>query len=132
MKSEHNAAVAKFIKEHLETSAYSMGEIALLVGSQSIEVVEGFVRGDLRIPLDKALPLAQALGCDKRKLFVLVLTSWFGTEFVKTIEDVLVDGSASTAEQGWIDFLRGSFGNNVPELTPSLRRRLRLVASLPS
>lgn len=132
MSSEHNSTVAKFIQDHLETCHYSVGEIALLLGFRSTEMVEGFVRGDLRVPLDKVLPLSQALGCDKRQLFVLVLASWFGTEFVKTIEEVLASDSTSSAEQGWIGFLREFYGQNVPALTPSLRRRLRLLASLPS
>lgn len=132
MSSEHNSLVAKFIQDHLETCHYGAGEIALLLGCRSTEMVEGFVRGDLRVPLDKVLPLSQALGCDKRRLFVLVLTSWFGTEFVKTVEEVLAGDSASAAEQGWISFLRELYGENLPALTPALRRRLRLLVSLPS
>ncbi len=130
MNSEHKSAVAQFIQAHLETCPYSVGEIALVVGCRSTEMFEGFVRGDLRVPLDKVRPLAQALGCDKRRLLVLVLTSWFGSEFVKTVEEVLA--AASPAEQGWIDSLREFYGESVPELTPSLRRRLRLLVSLPS
>lgn len=132
MNMEHKSAVAQVIQAHLEKCPYSVGEIAILAGCPSFEMFEGFVRGDLRVPLDKALPLAQALGCDKRQFFVLVLASWFGREFVEALEEVLAGDAASTAEQGWINYLREFYRENVPELTPSLRRRLRLLVSLPS
>ncbi len=132
MNSERNLAVARLIQEHLEPCPYSVEEIALLLGCRNTEMVEGFIRGDMRVPLDKTLLLAQALGCDKRQLFVLVLKSWFGTEFVKTVEEVFIGNSVSANEQGWISFLREVYGENVPALTPALRRRLRLLVSLPS
>lgn len=132
MSFENNLSVAEFIQAHLETCHYNVGEIALLLGFRGAEMVEGFVRGERKVPLDKVLPLAQALGCDKRRLFVLVLNSWFDAEFVKTLEEVFVGDSASSTEQGWIGFLRETYGENIPQLTPTLRRRLRLLVSLPT
>jgi hypothetical protein len=132
MNSERNLAVARLIQEHLETCPYSVEEIALLLGCRNTEMVEGFICGDMRVPLDKMLPLSQALGCDKRQLFALVLKSWFGAEFVKMVEEVFIRNSASVTEQDWISFLRDVYGENVPALTPALRRRVRLLVSLPS
>ncbi|CDZ35833.1 Hypothetical protein NGAL_HAMBI1146_15750 [Neorhizobium galegae bv. officinalis] len=119
------------LRTHVDKSPYTLNEIALMSGFHGPEMLEGILRGDLRIPLDKAMPLAQALGCDGRNLFVLVLKSWFGAEFVKTIEKVFANGTASAVERGWIVFLRDFYGDHVPELTPTLRRRLRLLVSSP-
>ena len=132
MTKEHTLKIAALVQGHLDASPYSVGEVAVLSGFQGPEMLDGIARGDLRVPLEKVLPLAQALGCDKRQLFTLVLNSWFGTEFVKTVEEVLVGDSASVAEQGWISSLREFYGEDVPELTPLLRRRLRLLLGLPS
>ncbi|NOV15445.1 hypothetical protein E5S70_04970 [Ensifer adhaerens] len=132
MNKEHTLKIAALVQGHLDASPYSVGEVAVLSGFKGPEMLEGIARGDFRVPLDKVLLLAQALGCDKRQLFVLVLTSWFGAEFVRMVEEVFAGGSASSTEQGWIGFLREFYGENIPELTPSLRRRLRLLASLPS
>ncbi|NSY16295.1 hypothetical protein [Neorhizobium sp. AL 9.2.2] len=132
MSSGRNSEVASFIQEHIEESAYTVEEITLLLGFQSTEMVEGFCRGERKVPLDKVNALAEALGCDRRRLFLLVLSSWFDTDFVRMLEEVFANGSASSVEQGWIDFLRDFYSGNIPELTPQLQRRLRLLVSLPS
>ncbi|MDX0695443.1 hypothetical protein [Sinorhizobium medicae] len=130
MDKEHTLKIAALVQGHLDASPYSVDEVAVLSGFKGPEMLEGIARGDARVPLDKVLLLAQALGCDKRQLLVLVLTSWFGPEFVKTVEEVFIGNSASAAERDWISFLREVYGENVPALTPALRRRLRLLASI--
>ncbi|OBY05061.1 hypothetical protein BAE36_22190 [Rhizobium leguminosarum bv. trifolii] len=130
MNSESNSEVAKFIQAHLEISPYTVEEITLLLGFRSPDMVEGFLRGERKVPLDKVLPLADALGCDKRQLFESVLRSWFDIEFLDAIKEIFAGGSST--EQEWISFLRELYGENIPELTPALRRRLRLFASVPS
>ncbi len=132
MSSGRNSEVANFIKVHIEKGAYTVEEITLLLGFQNTETVEGFCRGDRKVPLDKVSVLAEALGCDRRGLFLLVLNSWFDTNFVAMLEEVFADGSASSVEQRWTDFLREFYSGNVPELTPQLKRRLRLLVSVPS
>ncbi len=132
MSSERNSAVANFIQVHIEKSAYTLDEITLLLGFQSTGMVEGFCSGDRKVPLDKVNALAEALDCDRRQLFLLVLSSWFDTDFIKMLEEAFANGSASSVEKSWIDFLREFYSGNVPELTPQLRRRLRLLVSMPS
>lgn len=60
-------------------SAPTAYEVAVLSDFQRPEVLAGILRGDFRVPLDKALPLAKALGCDEKLLFKLVMSSWFDT-----------------------------------------------------
>jgi hypothetical protein len=132
MNSERNSEVAKFIQAHLENSPYTVEEITLLLGFRGPDMVEGFLRGDRKVPLDKVQVLAEALGCDRRQLFESVLRSWFGIEFLDAIKEIFAGGSSSFTEQEWIRFLRELYGENIPELTPALRRRLRLFASVPS
>ncbi|MGO6781234.1 hypothetical protein GR211_16665 [Rhizobium leguminosarum] len=132
MNSERNSEVAKFIQAHLENSPYTVEEITLLLGFRGPDMVEGFLRGDRKVPLDKVQVLAEALGCDRRQLFESVLRSWFGIEFLDAIKEIFAGGSSSSTEQEWIRFLRELYGENIPELTPALRRRLRLFASVPS
>lgn len=132
MSSGRNSEVASFIQAHIEKSAYTVEEVTLLLGFQSTDMVDGFCRGDRKVPLDKVNALAEALGCDRRQLFLLVLSSWFDMDFVRMLEEVFANGYASSVEQSWIDFLRDFNSGNIPELTPQLRRRLRLLVSLPS
>ncbi|EDQ31791.1 hypothetical protein HPDFL43_21809 [Hoeflea phototrophica DFL-43] len=131
MIEEHKIAVSALIQKNLAECPYSLNEVAMLSGFQRPEVLEGVLRGDFRVPLDKVLPLAKALGCDEKLLFKLVMNSWFGVDFVKTIEDVFGGNVLSVAENGWIDFLREFHSENVPELTTQMRRRLRLLLKLP-
>ncbi|MGO7398510.1 hypothetical protein [Rhizobium ruizarguesonis] len=132
MNSERNSEVAKFIQAHLANSPYTVEEITLLLGFRGPDMVEGFLRGDRKVPLNKVQVLAEALGCDRRQLFESVLRSWFDIEFLDAIKEIFAGGSSSSTEQEWIRFLRELYGENIPELTPALRRRLRLFASVPS
>ncbi|MBB2836282.1 UNVERIFIED_ORG: hypothetical protein GGD51_006478 [Rhizobium esperanzae] len=132
MNSDRNSEVAKFIQAHLANSPYTVEEITLLLGFRGPDMVEGFLRGDRKVPLDKVQVLAEALGCDRRQLFESVLRSWFDIEFLDAIKEIFAGGSSSSTEQEWIRFLRELYGENIPELTPALRRRLRLFASVPS
>ncbi len=131
MSLNRNLEVASFVREHIEKCDYKVEEITLLLGFQNTEVVDGICRGDRKVPLDKVNALSEALGCERRRLFLLVLNSWFDTDFVKMLEDVFADGSASAVEQEWINFLRERYSGNIPELTPQLQRRFRLLVSLP-
>lgn len=131
MIDDTKAQISTLLRAHVDESPYSLNEIAILCGFHGPEMLEGILSGELRIPLDKAMPLAKAIECDGRTLFALVLKSWFGVELVNTIEEVFTNDAASAVERGWIAFLRDFYGDRIPELTPTLRRRLRLLVSLP-
>jgi hypothetical protein len=131
MIEEIKNEISNLLRVHVDVSPYTLNEIVLMCGFHGPEMLEGILRGEVRVPLDKAMPLAKAIGCDERNLFVLVLKSWFGSELVNTIEEVFASDTASTVERGWIAFLREFYGDPIPELTPTLRRRLRLLVSLP-
>lgn len=131
MIENYKLHVSKLLQKHLAECPYSLNEVAVLSDFKRPEVLEGISRGDFRVPLDKVLPLAKALGCDEKLLFKLVMRSWFGADFVKTIEEVFGGKSLSETENGWIGFLREFHSENVPELTTPMRRRLRLVLRLP-
>lgn len=131
MIDDTKAQISTLLRAHVDESPYSLNEIAILCGFHGPEMLEGILRGELRVPLDKAMPLAKAIGCDGRALFLLVLKSWFGVELVNTIDEVFTNDAASAVERGWIAFLRDFYGDRIPELTPTLRRRLRLLVSLP-
>lgn len=123
---------AKFIETHVKSSPYSVGEIAILCGFKNGEMIEGFITGERKVPLDKVLPLAQALECDRRQLFSLALRSWFGEAFVNDMEDIFGASADSPAERSWLICLREFYAGQIPEITPNLRRRLRLIIGLPS
>jgi hypothetical protein len=129
MSNPTHMAVAKFIETHVSSSPYSVGEITAFCGFKSSEMIEGFIRGEWRVPIDKVPPLAQALGCDKRQLFILVLSSWFDKGIVSELEEAL--GSVSPAESSWLVCLREFYAGQVPKITPNSRRRLRLIVGLP-
>lgn len=131
MIDDTKAHISTLLKAHVDESPYSLNEIAIQCGFHGPEMLEGILRGEFRVPLDKAMPLANAMGCDGRTLFVLVLKSWFGADLVNTIEEVFANDAGSAVERGWIAFLRDFYGDPIPELTPTLRRRLRLLVSLP-
>ncbi|MCQ2005267.1 hypothetical protein [Rhizobium sp. NRK18] len=131
MIEEIKNEISNLLRAHVDVSPYTLNEIAILCGFHGPEILEGILTGKLRVPLDKAMPLAKAIGCDERNLFVLVLKSWFGAELVNKVEEVFASDTASAVERDWIAFLREFYGDRIPELTPTLRRRLRLLVSLP-
>lgn len=131
MTDDTKSDISTLLRTHVDESPYTLNELAILCGFHGPEMLEGILRGELRVPLDKVMPLAKAIGCDGRTLFVLVLKSWFGAELVNTIEEVFANDTGSAVERGWIAFLRDFYGDGIPELTPTLRRRLRLLVSLP-
>ncbi|KEQ09332.1 helix-turn-helix transcriptional regulator [Pseudorhizobium pelagicum] len=131
MEQEALKNIANIMSEYLASCGYSLSEVALLAGFKSDDMVKSFVRGDGRIPLDKVVPLAAALGCDRRQLLTLAMTSWFGAAFVKTLTEVLIDEAPPSTESAWIASLHELYGDSIPDITPALRRRLRLLVGNP-
>lgn len=132
MKCENVSAVAEMVQLALDNCPYSSSEVAHLTGFKSAEIVEGIGRGDWRVPLDKVPALAAALGCDRQQLSALVIKTWYAPDILHTIQEAFAINLFSAAERSWINFLRETFGESIPHLTPSLRRRVRLLANLPA
>lgn len=131
MASVEMERIAEIVQGGMKAHGYSALETAILIGFRTGDMIEGIIGGDRRIPLDKVVPLADALGCDRRLMMTLAMTSWFGADFVNTVKEVFTDSEGAPPERQWLNCLRELHGDEVPELTPSLRRRLRLLVSMP-
>jgi hypothetical protein len=131
MDAEHNLAVANFIQSHIEECGYSVAEVATLSGFKRVENLEAILRGDWKLSMDKVSSLAGALGCNKQQLFMLAFTSWFRADFERECEEAFAAKRSKSTERTWISFLRELYSGDVPNLTPSLRRRIKLLTSMP-
>jgi len=128
MLTEQQTPLARFIEEHANRSPYSYSEIAILCGFKTDALIYAFMRGEIRLPLDKVAPLAEAIGCDSAQLFVLALKSWFSAELFGQIEECFLESDEEdNIERVWLLAIREIYSGKVPELTVKLRRRLRLV-----
>ncbi|CAN7151591.1 hypothetical protein [Rhizobium sp. LjRoot254] len=89
MFTEQKFAVAKFIDENVKRSPLTAAEIALECGFRSEKTLLAFRRAEIRLPLDKVAPLADAIECNKSELLTLVLKSWFPTDVVELLQTSL-------------------------------------------
>ena len=128
MLEKQQTPLAKFIEDHANRSEYSYEEIAVLCGFKTDALIYAFMRGEIKLPLDKVAPLAEALGCDGGQLFTLALKAWFSVEMFEQMEEAfLAYPSFDPAELGWLRLIREIFGGKVPEMNDRFKRRLQLV-----
>mgnify|MGYP003948863519 CR=1 FL=1 len=132
MFESQQKTLANFIEEHAKKSPYSYEELALLCGFKTSDMIYAFAHSEWKVPLDKVAPLAKALDCDKGKLFVLALKSWFSGELFNQIEECFGAVPENSAERSWIVALREIYNGDVPEMTVKTRRCLKILVGFSS
>ena len=90
MISENLTPLVKFIKEKALLSERSYSEIAVLCGFKSTATIHLFVRGEVRLPLDKVASMAAAIGCESAELFMLALSEWFTPTLLAQMEQAFL------------------------------------------
>jgi hypothetical protein len=130
MLEKQQTPLAKFIEDNPKRSGYSFEEIGIMCGFKTADLIYAFMRGEIRLPLDKVVPMAEALSCDSGQLFTLALKEWFSQQIFEQMEEAfLAFPSLDTVELGWLKVIRDIFGGKVPEINDRFKRRLQLVLS---
>ncbi len=73
----HDNEVARLIRERLDAlgERKSLSQISSESGFEKSNILLMFAAGEMRVPIDRALPLAKALEVDPAAFFRIVLTS---------------------------------------------------------
>lgn len=119
---------ARYIEEYANNSIYSYDEIALLCGFKTSDMIYGFMRGERKVPLHLIKTLAEVLQCDRRELFILALRTWFNEDLFSLLEETFGAAQETAAERSWLEVLREIYKGDVPEITTTMRRRIRILA----
>lgn len=120
--------LAKFIEEYAKRSGYSHEEIGIMCGFKTADLIYSFIRGDVRLPLDKVAPMAEVLGCDSAQLFALALREWFSPQLFDQMQEAfLVAPNVDPIDLQWLRVLHDIFGGKLPEMNDRFKRRLQLV-----
>jgi len=100
----------------------------MLCGLEDLDSISTYLRGDRRLPLDLVEPIAHVLECDRSKLFILTLRTWFDESFISLLEESFGSAQQTEAERSWLVALREIYQGDVPEITATMRRRIRILA----
>ncbi|MCX5578989.1 hypothetical protein [Kaistia terrae] len=128
MPPEKHSPVCRYIEEYVEKSTYSLQEIAMLCGFKDLDIIYRFLRGERRLPLHIVETLAEVLECNRSQLFILTLRTWFDEDFLSLLEESFGAARETEAERSWLEALREIYKGDVPEITATMRRRIRILA----
>lgn len=118
-----DSKVTKFLQERLAEISGSKSErqVAAEAGFRSLNIVNMMKKGDAKVPLDRAVGLANALGVDPAHFFVLVLDQYLPAD---TPEGMLMTTLLSNKEKEIIAFIREISEGSDPGLNQHRREAL--------
>ena len=122
--TDHVAVFIKLICATIDASDKSQRQIALDAGFDKPNVLSMIKTGIMKVPMDKIVPLADALGLDRAMFLSLGLRAYMPSllEVVEEQYGFLV----SANERRWIAAIREISGGRNPSLTPKIRKMLEL------
>ncbi|MDH2045623.1 helix-turn-helix transcriptional regulator [Acinetobacter johnsonii] len=85
-KSRRKVTVAQFLEAQINSSDKAQHEIAEEVGFAKPTMVSMVKLGKAKVPLDKAQPIAKALGIDSRDFFMRCLEEYLPVVFNEIVE----------------------------------------------
>lgn len=120
--------LAKFLEKRILElrSRKSQGEVARQAGFPNPNVISMLKSGASKLPLDRVLPLAEALETDPRHLLVLALEQIAGSTASRAIEEI-IGTVVSRNELAWLEEIRDASGGSDPALTSRSRVQLRAI-----
>jgi hypothetical protein len=130
MNTIARTSISIFIEDRLNelNGHLSYRDVALMSGFQSGDIIQMFMSGEAKVPLDRVPSLAQALGCDAAHLFVLALEQVFEPAiFVEIREYFTRSQSVTTNEWAWLQVIRAASGFSDPGVTLHKAQRVRKV-----
>jgi predicted XRE-type DNA-binding protein len=100
------------LEDLINGSDMTQKELAQQLGYEQPNIITMFKVGSTRVPLEKVIELAKALGADPQQM----LRDWFDAYMpgVNTMIDQYLVFPVSPAEKTWIAGLRGAFGKLPP------------------
>ncbi|WP_158743645.1 hypothetical protein [Acidisphaera sp. L21] len=108
------------IKRLINACPKTQTEIAFEIGYGNQNLITMFKRGVTRVPEDKIVPLATALGADAPRL-VRLWCSVYSPKILAVIEGMMRNTVLSAQELSWIEGLREEYGE---DHVPMFLRRL--------
>jgi hypothetical protein len=130
MSSPHaSEAIKDYLAEKIEAQrklGKTEDSIANEIGYQRPQTLHMITSGEMKLPLDKVLPLSRALNCEPAELFELALRQYMSAPEV----DELCGSFDANARSGGVVHKRTVAGGKAPPLTPAERDDLeRIVGS---
>ena len=103
----------------INASDKTQTDIAEEIGYDNVNMITMFKSGRTRVPMEKVVPLCEALGADGGHM----LRRWFNTYMpnaLQTIHEQLVPVLVTRRERGWLAGLRRDFGAELLDYDASL------------
>jgi hypothetical protein len=97
--------VAGYLSEKINASGKTAEEIASAIGHDNTNVIQGIMRGSVKVPANIILLLAQALELDPVYLLRLVLSEYM-PDVLTTLDHCVPAGLLTKAEFGLIEAYR--------------------------
>lgn len=114
--------LCSFVARHIDMSEKSQKEIAEAIGYDKPNMLSMVKRGDTRLPIDKVIPLAKALGVDPAGLLVLTLGQYYPDEESELAS--LFATATTRNERVILQKIRNVTNGSDPEMTPTIERKL--------
>jgi hypothetical protein len=73
MMNHKETAIAKCIRAALDKGDYDIQDVASRLGFRAPNMITAIAAGDIKLPLDKAFPLADILKEDRFEFFMMAL-----------------------------------------------------------
>lgn len=120
------SAIANYIEEYANASIYNYRDLAVMAGFTSTGIFYQFMKGEVKVPLDRVPALAEALACDPSHLFVLAMEQYFEPKMFEQMRELILP-QISANERGWVDIIRQASRGTDPGVTPALAQKLREI-----
>lgn len=109
--------IALLMRERIESSGKTLNELAIAMGYNKGNIISMMKNGDTKVPINKAVVIAQALNIDPNYFIRLALRQWFADELDPVWE--FLDGIVSANETKLIRAVRDAYDDKVPSFTKS-------------
>jgi hypothetical protein len=121
-----DSKVAKFMTKRIDELGKPNREIAQLAGfTGGPNIISMIKNGDVKLPLERVVPMARALGADPKSLMRMALEQYMPFDKYPEIASVLSD-ILSDNEREILEFIRDVAGENaVPGLNDHRRKALK-------
>lgn len=97
--------VADYLAEQIKESGVSKTDVAIAIGYDDPKIIDAFAQGTVKVPANKIVPLAGALGVDAAYLLRLVMGEYM-PDMLRAIDETLQGSALSRNERELLDAYR--------------------------
>ncbi|MCM5552381.1 hypothetical protein [Pleomorphomonas sp. NRK KF1] len=103
MRQNETYLVSAFVLDAILLKNMNASDVSASCGFESVTTFERIMSSEQRLPLDRVDRLAESLQCERKRLWALALTDWFGEELASSLADAFQSPELSRAnDSGWI------------------------------